>query len=271
MTNRILLLFPIAVFLLIPVTITGVGAEEKSEKKTLALFNGENLDGWYTYLKDRQRNEDPKKVFTVQDGLLRISGEEWGCITTTQEYENYTIEVEYKTGTKMHEPRVGKAFDTGLLIHSIGEDGAFSKSWMYSIEINIIDGGCGDLLVVVPTKTDAGFSLTSATKKFPNVRGVDYDPEGETTTITDITTRVNRIGRAHDWKDVAHFRDKTGVEKPPGQWNIMKCVVEKETITVYLNGKPVNRAWNVKPQKGRIQIQSEGAEYFFKRIDLTPL
>ena len=256
--------------LLAAVVPNAVGAAEK----TTHLFNGQNLDGWYTFLKDRGRNSDPKKVFAVQDGLLRISGEEWGSVTTVEEYENYVIEVEFKTGTMMFAPRVGKAFDTGLLIHSTGEDGAYAKSWMYSIEANIIDGGCGDFIVVVPGKMDAGYSLTTTAKPVPGVQGLDYDPEAETVTVSDIgplKTRINRIGRDPEWKDVAHFRDKTGVEKPPGEWNVMKCIVEKDTITVYLNGKLVNKAWNVKPQKGRIQLQSEGAEYFFKRVDLTPL
>lgn len=270
MKTKLFAILPVAALLMLPVFPRALAKEAKA-KKTVSLLNGKNLDGWYVYLKDRQRNEDPKKVFTVQDGLLRISGEEWGCITTTEEYGSYVIEVEYKTGTTMFAPRVGKAFDTGLLIHSTGEDGAFSKSWMYSLEVNIIDGGCGDILIVVPQKTDAGFSITTTAKQHPGVGGVDYDPAGETMTITDISTRVNRIGRDHAWKDVAHFRDKTGVEKQPGEWNTMRCIVEKDAVTVYLNGTFVNRVWNVKPEKGRIQIQSEGAEYFFRRIDLTPL
>ena len=248
-----------------------VGAEEK----TIRLFNGRNLDGWYTFLKDRGRDADPKKVFTVQDGLLRISGEEYGCITTVEEYENYVIEVEFKTGTMMFAPRVGKALDSGLLIHSTGEDGAYSKSWMYSIEVNIIDGGCGDFIVVVPkNRMDAGYSLTTTAKQVPGVRGLDYDAEGETVTKINNgtpTPRINRIGRDAKRKDVAHFRDKSGIEKLPGEWNVMKCVVENDTVTVYLNGTFVNKAWNVKPHKGRIQLQSEGAEYFFRRVDLLPL
>lgn len=49
--------------------------------KKIVLFNGKNLDGWYTWLQDN-RYQDPKHVFTVRDGMLRISGEEWGGLTT---------------------------------------------------------------------------------------------------------------------------------------------------------------------------------------------
>ena len=49
----------------------------QSNDNNIQLFNGENLDGWYTFLKDRGRDKDPKNVFTVTDGMIRISGEEW--------------------------------------------------------------------------------------------------------------------------------------------------------------------------------------------------
>ena len=31
-------------------------------KGKIKLFNGKNLDGWYTYLKDRGRNNDPENA-----------------------------------------------------------------------------------------------------------------------------------------------------------------------------------------------------------------
>src|SRR5690554_1735518 len=68
-------------------TITGYDDATYKQGKTQSLFNGENLDGWYVFLKDRGRNNDPRQVFTVQDGMIRISGEEWGCITTEKEYK----------------------------------------------------------------------------------------------------------------------------------------------------------------------------------------
>ena len=40
---------------------------------------------------------------------------------------------------------------------------------------------------------------------------------------------------------------------------------------IYLNGILVNQALDVKPSRGRIQIESEGAEIFFKRVEITLL
>ena len=54
-----------------------LGLEQKNGKNSdLQLFNGNNLDGWYTFIRDRGKNVDPKNVFTVKNGMIRISGEE---------------------------------------------------------------------------------------------------------------------------------------------------------------------------------------------------
>jgi hypothetical protein len=45
----------------------------------ITLFNHQNLGGWSTSLHDHHA-DDPLHVFSVCDGLLRISGEEWGGI-----------------------------------------------------------------------------------------------------------------------------------------------------------------------------------------------
>ncbi len=87
--------------------VTDHSASEKKtvKKPDLKLFNGKNLDGWYTFIKDRGRNNDPEKVFTVQNGLIRISGEEYGCITTNDEFENYELLVKFKWGEITHAPK----------------------------------------------------------------------------------------------------------------------------------------------------------------------
>lgn len=39
----------------------------------------------------RGLNSVPRKVFTVVDGMLRVSGEEWGAVSTVNEYENFHL------------------------------------------------------------------------------------------------------------------------------------------------------------------------------------
>ncbi len=235
--------------------------------KTIKLFNGKNLDGWYTFIKDRGRDQDPKNVFVVKDGMIHISGEEWGCITTNNEYENFSLVAEFKWGGKTLEPRLNNARDGGILVHSKGRDGGYSGTWMHGIECQIIEGGTGDMLVVGDGSDN--FAITCPVAPEKQKSSYLFKDDGDTVTIHG--GRINWWGRDPDWDDVKDFRGKQDIEKPLGEWNKMECIAEGKNISVFLNGVLVNRAMNVLPSKGRIQIQSEGAEILFRRVDLTLL
>lgn len=240
---------------------------QEKEKETISLFNGLDLNGWYTFVQHRGRDSDPKKVFTVQDGMIRISGEEWGCITTNKEFENYRLIAEFKWGEKTFEPRVKNARDSGILLHSVGEDGGSEGIWMYSIECQLIEGGTGDFIVVGDGSED--FSITSPVAEEKQGNSPVFLLGGKETTVN--RGRVNWYGRDPDWKDVIDFRGAQDVENPLGQWNRIECLVEGDQISIFLNGILVNQASNVKPRKGKIQIQSEGAEIFFRKVELVTL
>jgi predicted phosphodiesterase len=136
---------------------------------------------------------------------------------------------------------------------------------MKSIEIQVQEGGTGDFYVGSSNK-DENFSIQTT------VIGKVYNPRGtDVTAYTPGRPMLYRLGSDPDKKDAARYRNKNETEKPAGEWNTVKIIAKGNTLNVYLNGQFVNHAYNVKPQKGRIQIQSEGAEFFYRRIDLTPL
>lgn len=254
--------------ILLMVIITASGTTgRKSTRPVAKLFNGKNLDGWYTYIKDRGRDIDPKKVFTVNDGMIRISGEEFGCITTDTEYENYRLEVDFKWGDETFAPRTDKARDSGILLHSVGEDGGSDRTWMHSLECQIIEGGTGDFIVV--GDGSRSFYLTCPVSAQKQGSSFIYDPAGDTTTIN--SGRINWYGRDPGWKDVKGFRGRNDVEKETGKWNNIVCIADGNEIMIYLNGKLVNHSIKSLPVKGKIQIQSEGAEIFFRKVTLRQL
>ena len=244
-----------------------MGLDETSETEVVHLFNGTTLDGFYTYLKDRGRDADPLGVFKVKEGAIRISGEEWGALITENEYQDYRLVVEFKWGDETHTPRKDRARDSGILLHSVGQDGARGGLWMYSVECQIIEGGTGDFIVVGDGSDQFAISCPVA-PGLSNGSHV-YLPDGEYATIH--IGRVNWFGRDPGWEDVKDFRGMKDVEKPVGQCNRIECIAYGGTITNILNGTTVNFARGVTPTKGKIQIQSEGAEIFFRRIDLVPL
>ncbi len=252
-------------FALIP--SSSPSGEKNKKNNNTQLFNGKNLDGWYTYIKDKGKNNDPNKVFTVLNGLIRISGEEFGCITTNDEFENYKLTVVFKWGELTFEPRVEKARDSGILLQSIGEDGAVGGIWMNSLECQLIEGGTGDFIVVGDGSKN--FSLTSPVAKEKQGDSYIFEPSGNSVTINE--GRINWFGRDPEWKDLKGFRGMKDAEKPLGKWNKIECIVKGGDIQVYLNGTLVNHAVDSQPLKGKIQIQSEGAEIFFRSIEISSI
>ena len=47
---------------------------------------------------------DPKGVFKVEDGMIHVSGEEFGCLTTEKEFENYRLTRRVQVGRRRSGP-----------------------------------------------------------------------------------------------------------------------------------------------------------------------
>src|SRR6185503_13897022 len=94
------------------------------------------------------------------DGMLHVTGDGLGGLLTKQEYRDYHLVLECKWGTKTYPQRTDKAKDSGLLIHSVGPDGGYNGIWMPSIEVQIIEGGFGDFIIVADDKVTTPISLT---------------------------------------------------------------------------------------------------------------
>lgn len=211
------------------------------------LFNGKNLDGWDIFLTSKGLNNDPDKVFTVKDGVIRASGTEFGFIITKKEYENYYLSCEFKWGEATFDPRKNKARDGGILYHVTGP----LKVWPRSLEYQMIEGGSGDFWLV------GGVGLT--------VKGV-------TRPVGAANHRFDRFQKG-PWKDEVNFRDPNGdPEKPRGQWNKAEYWTYADGRVVHkLNGKLVNEGSGLSDRKGKILFQSEGAEVFYRKIVVKPL
>jgi len=236
-------------FFLCIIALSMTGVFQCSEKQeVIHLFNGKNLDGFYVLLRNsetnenRAINEDPHKVITVQDGMVRVSGQEFGHFITNDVYENYRLVVEWKWGGKTWPPREKKARDSGILVHCVPPD----KVWNKSIESQIIEGGTGDFICV----------------------------DGSRLSVGDTTRTSGRFDRYNKgpWEDVIDFRHaEHEVDNPVGEWNTQEVICDGDKITNIVNGTVVNEGYDADPHKGQILFQSECAEIYFRRIDLYPL
>jgi len=98
-------------------------------KEKIELFNGKDMDGWVSHLKD---NTEAAKVWSVKDGLLLCVGKPNGYLRTEKSYANYKLTVEW---------RFAKAGNTGVLVHINGKD----KVWPLCVECQGMHKAQGDM------------------------------------------------------------------------------------------------------------------------------
>jgi hypothetical protein len=243
------------------------------KEDVIRLFDGKSLGDCYTWLKDTKR-EDPRKVFRVEDGVLHISGDGLGGLVTNKRYRDYHLVLEFKWGERTWHDREDNARDSGLLIHSNGRDGGYGGIWMPAIEVQIIEGGVGDF-VPVPGPDENGQPVPIAyTCQVGRDRDgeVIWDEKGprETFKRPDLK-RVNWYGRDPAWDDKRGFRGPADVDSPLGEWTRIDVMCDGGHIETFVNGKKVNEAFDASPREGRIQLQSELAEIYYRRWELWPL
>ncbi|MEY4939512.1 MAG: hypothetical protein RIQ93_1247 [Verrucomicrobiota bacterium] len=266
----------------IAATLPGNKGPAIAPQKPIILFNGKDLSGFSTWLANHKKS-DPNQVFRVVDQIdgapaIRVSGEGFGGFITDNAYANYHLVVEYRWGSLTWGARKTKTMDSGILLHAQGREGASAADlngpWMHSIEYQLIEGGTGDFIRVRGYTEDGKAHVPTFTSTVRLMRNgqFNYDPNGQVRTFNvENGGRLNWYGRDPDWKDELGFRGADDVEKPIGQWNKSEIICKGDTITSLLNGKIVNKATGCSLSEGRILFQTEGAEIFFRRIELHPI
>jgi hypothetical protein len=141
---------------------------------------------------------------------------------------------DYVLRVKWKWPAEGKGGNSGVLLHVQDE-----KYWPTSIEAQMLTGRAGDILLTNPP--DAKLEGEKSRQ----------DPK--------LERRFFRI------------ETKEPVEKKLGEWNEMEITCKGGAITLMVNGLKVNEGKNGNLKSGRIALQSEGAEVYFKDIVIKSL
>jgi hypothetical protein len=245
--------------------------------KPTPLFNGKDLTGFYSWLQDTKR-DDPRRVFSVTaDGLLRISGDGFGYLSTEKSYRSYHLVAEFRWGARNWRGREGKARDSGIFLHATGPDGnSFDGDGAYkaAVECQVMQGATGDLMLINGKAADGSrvpLRLSSAAALKRDADGFPYWSRGGTPVTLEMGGRLNWFGKDPAWADVLDFRGGRDVEGRPDEWTRVECVCDGGRITVVVNGTVVNEAADVRPSGGQILLQCEGSEIFFRKLELHPL
>lgn len=213
-------------------------------------------------------NQPAYQVFSTlqEEGsvILRISGEYYGCLVTKEEFENYHLQLKYKWGEKKWVPRKEKLMDSGILYHSIGPPGAeFWRSWMLSQEFQIMEGHTGDYWSQATSEMD--------------IRA--YKPESNIDPMAHELQEYIPISMRSPYKN--YCLRSGNYENPKEEWNTLDLycyedeslhVVNGEVVMILKNSRYLDDNGESVPLiKGKIQLQSEAAELFFKDIRIRDI
>ena len=242
------------------------------------LFDGSNLDGWDTYLGAQRIQDDTTvykplglnvdtsvfKIVNLEgENALRISGQIWGGISTQREFENYHLQLQFKWGKLKWYPRKKDSDrrDSGLLYHGVGEHGKGDGYWLRSQEFQVQEGDCGDYWGVA----GAGFDI----KSILNADSIfQYDPRGSLLSFN----QNSENGR--------HCKKYPDAEKPSGEWNTIDLycfgntsvhVINDQVVMILENSRQSDNGSETPLSKGKIQLQSESAEVFYRNIRIRPI
>jgi len=214
-----------------PVSYRNIWIRELDTQATETLLAGDSLTGWYSFLEKHGRDSDPNGNFSMHAGVLRIIGRDFGYLATQKEYSDYHLRAEFRWGDSQWAPRETGKRDSGILYHFPAE--TQDHVWPKSVECQVQEGDCGDIWFV--------------------------GTEGRS---------PNRDEQAWGMKHVFRSAD---FEAPKGGWNTIEVVCIGGHIEHYVNGHLVNSADSLSVNRGKILLQSEGAEVFYRNVRLTPL
>ena len=213
-------------------------------------------------------DKDPTHVFSIVEDkgelLLRVSGEYYGCIFTKEDFQNYRLRLKVKWGEAKHQPRLDELRDSGILYHSVGEAGVdYWRAWMLSQEFQIMEGHMGDYWNIANSAIDI--------RAFP--------PEGSAMSAV-ASERRPFLPFGSPPSTAGFCLRSADHESADGEWTELELVCFEDKSLHIVNGHVVMILKNSRFMtdgaatpltKGKIQLQSEAAEVYFKDIEIRSI
>lgn len=220
------------------------------------LFNGKDLTGFSTFIGGQGKDKDPEGYFKVKDGMIHVldipisdARKEFGYFATIQSYGDFHLKAQYKWGEKRHAPRQTQPRDSGVLYLMSGTD----KVWPDSVECQVQEGDTGEMIIV------GNNLVTNVPVKMRGNQRV-FSPTGS-------PISVNR-GRIY----------KEPVPDSKTDWNTVEVIVKGNSAVHIINNVVIMLITDIKTvnpdqplTSGRIVFQAEGAEVFYKNIEIRGL
>jgi len=201
-------------------------------QKSISLFNGDNLKGWYAFSTEDGKLKNAEDLFVVSDNTIHLLGKKAGYLMSKKSFNDFDLKAEFRWNTDENAARRSDKKNSGLMY--LVPKSAKDTLWPQGIQFQIKEGATGDFILL---------------------QNVTLEKNG---------TR-NEPGRS------VVISKNENAEKTAGEWNTIEIRVEKGIVKQYLNGKLVNEGRYPSVTKGRILLQFEGYPIDFRSIEITKL
>ncbi len=221
------------------------------------IFNGKNWDGWYLKLR-KSDSTLAKEVFTIENGIVHVfktvpvgselkngTNPSHGLFYTNKSYSKFIFKFEYKWGKNTANNFDAFQYDAGMYYH-VTDD----KIWPIGIEYQVRynhtknENHTGDFVGPV------SYDWTS-------------DANGKFAFAADGGKSQTVKGGQHYAKPTQNYNGLND------KWNQCEVIVMDGKYAIQkLNGEVVNVATNFSVSQGKIGLQSETGEIYYRNIKI---
>jgi hypothetical protein len=221
------------------------------------LFDGQSFENLYRFLPSTGRDSDPFDVFKIEDGVIHVldlpltdEPRDFGYLATTRDYSNYHFRVQYRWGDKRFAPRAQDKRDAGVLYHVVGPD----LIWPRSVESQIQEGDTGDIFLVGGTGASTQIDPSRAEPQY-------FEGGAPYSQIDGRIVKSTTVDSLADWNTVEVI--VTGSESV----HVVNGVVVARMAGM-TQPDPAGSGERIPLDRGRILLQAEGAEVYYRSIEI---
>lgn len=236
------------------------------ERSWIALFNGQNLDGWTPKFAQHPLGENYADTFLVEDGILKVDyskygkfDRQFGHLYTDLSYSHYILRMEYRfVGKMMPDAPHYVNLNSGVMIHSQPPQSmTLEQEFPASIEVQFLaDEGKGPRPTANTCSPGTHLEIDGEliTKHIVKSSSPTFSAdewvqiEAEVHGNKEVIYRVNGI-------EVLRFQ-RPQLDPEDQKW---------AGARLYAAGNPLQLSF------GHIALQAEGQPIWFRNIELKPL
>ncbi len=201
-------------------------------QKSIQLFNGKNLEGWYAFEPETGKLTSASDLFSVENGIIRLFGPNAGYLMSDKSFHEFRLTVEFRWNTDTSFVRKNNRMNSGVMY--LVPTNTPDMLWPKGIQFQIKEGATGDFIL-----------------------------------LQEVTLTVNGK-KTEPGKSIVAQR-LADAENPHGEWNTLMVTFKDGKITQELNRKLVNEGSDPSVTEGRIMLQYEGFPIDFRKVEIKKL